>query len=75
MRTLSKIGLTILAFIIGGVIIAGLNEAQGTKSGGGPIGVLFSIGLMAAITAIWKWKPESERKGNKPDNNQQLDKS
>lgn len=75
MRTLSKIGLTILAFMIGGVIIAGLNQAQGTKSGGGPIGVIFSIGMIAAITAIWKWKPESEKKDdNNKGNNQQLDK-
>jgi hypothetical protein len=61
--------------MIGGAIIAGLNEAQGTKSGGGPIGVIFSLGMIAAITAIWKWKPESEKQnGNRKDNNQ-LDKS
>ena len=71
MRTLSKIGLTFLVLMIGGVIIAGLNEAQGTKSGGGPIGVIFSLGMLAAITAIWKWKPESEKKNeNKKDNKQ-----
>jgi len=74
MRTLSKIGLTIVAFLIGGIIIAGLNEAQGTKHGGGPIGVIFAIGMIAAVTAIWKWKPDSEKKDNKPNDNQQLDK-
>lgn len=75
MRTLSKIGLTFLALIIGGVIIAGLNEAQGTKSGGGPIGVIFSLGMLAAITAIWKWKPDSEKKNENNKDNNQLDKS
>lgn len=75
MRTLSKIGLTFLAFMIGGLIIAGLNEAQGTKSGGGPIGVIFSLGMLAAITAIWKWKPDSEKKDEGKKDNNQLDKS
>lgn len=74
MRTLSKIGLTIVAFLIGGLIITALNEAQGTKHGGGPIGVIFAMGMIAAITAIWKWKPDSEKKDNKPNDNQQLDK-
>ncbi|MBS1649222.1 MAG: hypothetical protein JSR09_05895 [Bacteroidetes bacterium] len=75
MRTLSKIGLTIVAFMIGGLIITALNEAQGTKHGGGPIGVIFTLGMIAAITAIWKWKPENKEKDNTPTNNQQLDKS
>ena len=75
MRTLTKIGLTILAFLIGGLIIAGLNDAQGTKSGGGPIGVIFSLAMLAAITAIWKWKPESEKKDDNNKDNTQLDKS
>jgi hypothetical protein len=75
MRRLTKIGLTILAFLVGGFIITGLNQAQGTKSGGGPIGVIFTIGMIAAITAIWKWKPESDKKDdNNKGNNQQLDK-
>jgi hypothetical protein len=74
MRTLSKIGLTFLAIMIGGVIIAGLNEAQGTKAGGGPIGVIFALGLFAAIRAIWKWKPENE-KDQEQNNSNKLDKS
>jgi preprotein translocase subunit SecY len=75
MKTLSKILLIFLALMIGGIIIVGLNEAQGTKSGGGgPIGVILSIGIFAAIRAIWKWKPESEKKKDMSTNNQQLDK-
>lgn len=74
MRTLSKVGLTIVAVLIGGLIITALNEAQGTKHGGGPIGIIFAMGMIAAITAIWKWKPDSEKKDNKPNDNQQLDK-
>jgi len=74
MTTVTKIGLTILAFLIGGVIIAGLNEAQGTKSGGGPIGIIFIIGIGAAIRAIWKYKPESEKSKNTNADNQTLDK-
>ena len=76
MTTATKVGLTILAFLIGGMIIAGLNEAQGTKHGGGPIGVIFTIGMIAAIRAIWKYKPENEKTDdNNKGNNQQLDKS
>lgn len=76
MRTVTKIGLTFLSIMIGGLIITLLNEAQGIKrGGGGPIGVIFTIGMIAAITAIWKWKPQSEQKENKPTNNQKLDKS
>ena len=76
MRTLSKVGLTFLALMIGGIIIAGLNEAQGRQTGGGgPIGIIFSLGMLAAITAIWKWKPESEKKDLNNNGNNQLDKS
>lgn len=74
MRTLSKVGLTIVAVLIGGLIITALNESQGTKHGGGPIGIIFAMGMIAAITAIWKWKPDNEKKDNKPNDNQQLDK-
>jgi hypothetical protein len=76
MRTISKIGLTVVTLMIGGFIIAALNAAQGTQRGnGGPIGGIFSLGMVAAIIAIWKWKPEAEKKKDDSNNNQQLDKS
>ncbi len=67
-RTAMKILLTIGVFIIGGLIIAAMGEGTGTKHGGG-IGVVFSMAALAAITAIWKWKPDA----NNSDNNK-LDK-
>ena len=75
MNTVTKIVLTILVLIGLTMIIGLLNAAQGTKAGGGGIGVIFIIGAFAAITAIWKYKSGDDKKKNDDGNNQQLDKS
>lgn len=75
MRTVTKIGLTILAFLIGGVIIAGLNDAQGREKSGGPIALILALGIGAAVRAIWKYKPENEKDDNTNADNQTLDKT
>ncbi|MCG2612735.1 hypothetical protein LZZ85_00525 [Terrimonas sp. NA20] len=76
MRTFTKIVLTIVILMVGGLIISVLNEARGRhQGGGGPLGVILSFGVIAAITAIWKWKPEAEKNDNSSGKNQQLDKS
>lgn len=58
-----KIILIIVVFLVGSIFLMGLGEATGTKRGGG-LGIALMFGIFAAIGAIWKWKPESERNNN-----------
>ena len=57
MRTLIKIVLIFVAFMITAAIIAIMKG--GNKSGvGGPIGIILLFGFMAGARAIWKYNPE-----------------
>ena len=80
MRTGLKIILIVVVFILGGGIVAIIGEATGHSKGGGPIGLIIMLGLIAGCRAIWKYNPEGEQKPNSEveksnNDNQQLDKS
>ena len=59
MRTLMKIVLTIIVFVVGGGIATLVGQATGHTKGPGPIGFILFIGVFAAIRAIWKYKPDT----------------
>lgn len=69
-----KIILIIVVFLIGAVLITVIGQATGHTKGGGPIGIVIMFGIIAAIRAIWKYKPESEQKKDTTADNQSLDK-
>ena len=75
MKTLMKIVLIFIAFILTGAIIAVLKG--GNKSGvGGPIGFILLFGFMAGARAIWRYNPsKSEQNQTNPNDNHKLDKS
>ena len=65
MRTLVKIILTIVAFMLFGIIHGAISAA----SGDGPTGMLrliIGMGFVYGIYAIWKYKPESNSTDNMP---------
>jgi hypothetical protein len=74
MRTFIKVILIFILLMIGGGVIAIINKSTGRSAGGGPVGVIVSLGIIAAIYAIWRWKPVDEKKENNSNKNQQLDK-
>ena len=69
-----KIILIIVVFFIGALLITVIGQATGHTKGGGPIGIIIMFGIIAAIRAIWKYKPESEQKNDTTADNQSLDK-
>lgn len=69
-----KIILIVVVFLIGAVLITVIGQATGHTKGGGPIGIVIMFGIIAAIRAIWKYKPESEQKKDTTADNQSLDK-
>ncbi|GAB3422007.1 hypothetical protein [Niabella aquatica] len=62
MRTGVKLILIVIVWIIGAVVGVGLGDATGTKHGGG-LGIAVMTGVIAATAAIWKWKPDNQKKG------------
>lgn len=74
MKSLTKIVTIIVVFLIGGLFITLIGEATGHTKGGGPIGIIMLLGIIAAIRAIWKYNPEDENKKDSSADNQQLDK-
>lgn len=64
MRTVTKLLVSIGIFLIGGLFITLIGEATGRTKGGGPIGIVIMFGIIAAIRAVWKYKPEDESKTN-----------
>ena len=69
-----KIILIIVVFLIGAVVITVIGQATGHTKGGGPIGIVIMFGLIAAMRAIWKYKPESQQQKSTAADNQSLDK-
>ena len=58
-----KVILIILAFIIGGGILAVMKESRG-GGGYGPLGVIIAMVFIAGIKAIWSYiseKPEEKK--------------
>ena len=74
MRGLTKVILIIAVFLMSGLIITLIKGATGNQTGTGPFGFIIIIGMVAAIRAIWKYKPESEQKKDTSADNQTLDK-
>lgn len=74
MRTIMKIVLIFIAFMITAGIIAVLKG--GNKSGvGGPVGIIILFGFMAGARAIWKYNPDQKDKNvSNSDDNHKLDK-
>ena len=64
MRTGIKILLTVIAFIIGGFLIGVFKAATGSETPG-VLGLVIGAGLIAGITAIWKYNPDKEQ--SKPE--------
>jgi preprotein translocase subunit SecY len=75
MRTLMKIVLIFIAFIITAGIIVMLKGDS--KSGiGGPVGIIILFGFMAGARAIWKYNPNKDEQNQTNSNdNHKLDKS
>lgn len=69
-----KIILIVVVFLIGAILISVIGQSTGHTKGGGPIGIVIMFGVIAAIRAIWKYKPESEQKKDITADNQSLDK-
>lgn len=70
MRTLIKIILIVVVFIVGGGIATVIGQATGHTKGPGPIGFILFIGVFAAIRAIWKYKPSNTQ--NTTSDNEKL---
>ena len=68
MRIFTKIFLTFFTLVIWDLINNTLNQPNGNAtSNTGLISILFFIGMIIAIRAIWKWKPEQEKKDTSID--------
>ncbi len=68
MRVTFKIILTVVLFMIGGIIVESIKEAMGTRHSTGGIGpIIIFPALLAGISAIWKWNPD-KKKDNSADN-------
>ncbi|HMT75148.1 MAG TPA: hypothetical protein PKA77_13835 [Chitinophagaceae bacterium] len=76
MRTATKT-VVIVGIIIVGLILMGLNmglrESSGHKTPG-PLGIVLVVGIIAAIRAVSKYKPEEETKKDVTADSQTLDK-
>ena len=74
MTTFTKVILIIGIFFVFGLISVALKGGENRPGVGGPVGIILLIGVIAAIRAIWKYKPESEQKKETSADNQSLDK-
>jgi hypothetical protein len=75
MRTISKIVLCIVIFMIFGLITVALKGGQNRPGVGGPIGIILMFGMFAAMRAIWKYKPENPEKTNLSSDSHTLNKN
>lgn len=70
-----KIILVIIIFLFAAFISTIIGKSTGHTTGGGPIGTIIMVGAVAAIIAIWKYKPEDKDKNDDNNvDNQKLDK-
>jgi hypothetical protein len=67
MNVILKIVLSIVAFIIAIPIFAAVQEVAFIK-------LALIAGLIAGITAIWRYNPDKKDDGNLPGDSQELDK-
>ena len=74
MRKVTKVIMIVGVFLIGGLFITLIGEATGHSKGGGPIGIVIMFGIIAAVRAIWKYKPENDNQDITSDK-ENLDKS
>jgi hypothetical protein len=74
MRTIIKILLTIVAFIIATFFMGILNSTSGSSSPG-ILGIVLGAGLIAGIVAIWKYNPENNPETEDKNDKYKLDKS
>jgi F0F1-type ATP synthase assembly protein I len=74
MRTIIKVFLTIVAFIIATFIMGVLNDTSGSSSPG-ILGLVLGAGLIAGIVAIWKYNPENTPETEDKDDKYKLNKS
>lgn len=59
-----KIILTIILFIISIPIVGGLNYLIGRNASdgvGGIVGIIYLLGLLAGLRAIWKYKSKNDK--------------
>ncbi len=75
MNSILKVVMIIGVFLIGGFFIALIGEATGHTKGGGPMGIVIMFGVIAAIRAIWKYKPEANNNRDITSDKENLDKS
>lgn len=74
MRTLLKIVLIFIAFMITTVIIFILKG--GSDGFGGPIGIIVLFAFMAGARAIWKYEPSNNTQNqSNPNDHHKFDKS
>lgn len=59
MQIILKIVLSVVVFLFGGLLITIFGEITGHTKGGGPLGIVIMLGIIAAIRAIWKYKSDS----------------
>jgi hypothetical protein len=74
MRTLTKIVLIVVIFMVFGLITVALKGGQNRPGVGGPIGLILMFGVLAAIRAIWKYNPEKDQNKTTTADSQTLDK-
>lgn len=74
MRTLTKIVLIVIIFLLFGLITVVLKGGENRPGVGGPVGIILMFGVIAAIRAIWKYNPEKEQAKTTEADNQTLDK-
>ncbi len=66
------VGIIIVAIILFGLNM-GLRESSGHKTPG-PLGIVIVVGVIAAIGAVSKYKPDEEKKEDVTADSQTLDK-
>ena len=75
MRTVLKIILTIVAFLVFFFLVLIIKGVQGQTSRssgvGGPVGIILMVGFLAGVRAIWNYNPDKNK--NDKDNHE-LDK-
>jgi len=64
MQIILKIVLTIVVFLFGGLLVTIMGQITGHSKGGGPLGIVIMIGIIAAIRAVWKYKSISSEGSN-----------
>ena len=69
-----KVVLIVGIFMVFGLITVALKGGDNRPGVGGPIGIVLMFGMIAAVRAIWKYKPEKDSKKDTTADNQSLDK-